>query len=94
MERDERGRFVSKTIAQRREEVEKKEAEVVALNTEIEELMAEEREPPEWLRDLVVHIADYLGISSREFTERVKVYHPKNIDPVLLVDGKPIVSWV
>jgi len=57
-------------------------------------LVAAESEPPTWLRDLIVAIADHFGITPEEFRDRLRVIHPTKEDPVLLVDGKPVVSWI
>jgi len=70
----------------------KKRSEELAAKAD--ELVKAETEPPEWLKSLVVAIADHFGISAEEFAERVRVYHPTPADPVLTVDGKAVVSWV
>ena len=102
------GRYVSSTTEKKLETV--KEAEEIAaelaeraemaaekaaaLRQEADELVAAEEQPPEWLRDLIVKIADYFGITAEEFRERVQVYHPTPADPVLLVDRRAVISWV
>jgi uncharacterized protein YhaN len=48
----------------------------------------------EALRDVIVGAAFALGITPDEFKERVEIVHPTQQDPVLLIDGKPMVSWV
>lgn len=87
MNRDEKGRFISA-----------KAGEMIAaakdLTAEAEKLISVENEPPVWLKKLIVAIALELDITADEFTKRVKVVHPTPLDPVLLVDGKTIISWI
>jgi hypothetical protein len=79
------GRFVSKAIAQKQEEVKRKEAEVAAINAEIEQLMAAEIERPEWLLELVGRIAGDFGVTTGVFWNRVEENRHKNIDTI--IDG-------
>ena len=102
------GRYVSSTTENKLEEArkagvvaealaeqaERAAAKAAALEEQAQALVAAEEQPPEWLRDLIVKIADYFGITPEEFRERVEVYHPTPEDPVLMVDGRAVVSWV
>ena len=102
------GRYISSATEKKLENLEKAEEvaaelaeqaeraaeKAAALRQEAEELVAAEEQPPEWLRDLVVKIANYFGITPEEFRERVQVYHPTPADPVLLVDRRAVISWV
>jgi len=53
-----------------------------------------ENEPPVWLKKVVVHFAEALGITPEEFGSRVRIQHPTPNDPVLLVDDKSVISWI
>lgn len=107
--RDEKGRFVSARAlelikkaeaiqdiaAEKAEQLQAEAAEqATALNSQADALIQAETNAPEWLKALVVSVATHLGITSEEFSERVRVHHPTPADPVLLVDGKAIVAWV
>jgi hypothetical protein len=83
--KNEKWRFVSKAIAQKQEEVKRKKAEVAALNTEIEQLIAVEIERPEWLLELVGRIAGDFGVTTGVFWNRVEKNRHKNIDTI--IDG-------
>ena len=71
-----------------------KQAELAKLEKAATALVAAEQEPPEWLKQVVVAIADSFGITAKEFNSRVRVIHPTPIDPVILVDGTPVLSWL
>ena len=90
--RDEKGRFMSaKELSQA---VQEAQSQIEVLKEAADALVASESQPPAWLRDLVVVIADHFGITPEEFRDRLRVIHPTQYDPVLLVDGKPIMSWI
>jgi hypothetical protein len=90
--RDEKGRFMSpKELAKA---VEEAQNQLEVLKEAADVLVASESQPPAWLRDLIVVIADHFGITPEEFKERIRVVHPTQPDPVILVDGKPVVSWI
>lgn len=99
--RDEKGRYVSAKAAEaiaEAEQIEKQAAyltaQAAAVRAKADEMIAAEANAPEWLKSLVVAIADQLGISAEEFKERVRIIHPTAVDPVLMVDDKPVVAWV
>ena len=89
--RDEDGKFISKTVA---EQILLKQEELAKLEKAATNMVAAEQEPPEWLKQVVVAIADSFGITAKEFDSRVRVIHPTPIDPVILVDGTPVLSWL
>ena len=83
--RDSKGRYASaRALAE----------EANALAEKALDLVEAESQPPEWLRSLLVVIADHFGITAEEFKARVRVVHPTKADPIIMVDGKAIVSWV
>lgn len=85
--RDEKGRFVSNNALALLEQSK-------ALSEQAELLIQQENEPPSWLKGVVIAFAQAIGITPEEFQERVKVVHPTPDDPVLLIDRKPVVSWI
>lgn len=92
--RDAGGRFISARAAEMMNESVVLKQRSVELERAAEDLVKAENEPPEWLKGLIVAIANHFGITPEEFTERVRIYHPTPGDPVLLVDDRAVVSWV
>jgi hypothetical protein len=97
-QRNEKGQFVSEKASAMLDEADQIETvaaeKAAGIRAEAEKLIQAETTPPEWLKALVVAIATELGISPEEFRERVRIVHPTPVDPVLIVDGKPMVAWV
>ena len=85
------GRYIKKWLA---EEILAKKDEVAELEDAAQKLIDNESEPPEWLKDVVVKLAYAFGVTPQEFASRIEVVHPTPKDPVILVDGKPVISWV
>ncbi len=85
--RDHQGRFISPT----RQELQEK---IQAVEAAADKFLETESHPPEWLRNLICVVAGEFGITPAEFESRIKVVHPTPADPILLVDGKAIVSWI
>lgn len=50
--------------------------------------------PPAWLKNLIVAIAQSLGIRPEDFEKEIKISHPTPTDPVLSVRGRPVLAWV
>lgn len=70
------------------------ELEAMALREEANKLISQEKNAPAWLKSLIITIADSLGITAEEFSERIEIIHPTPADPVILVDKKPVVAWI
>jgi len=85
--RDEKGRFIStsaQALLMQSKELEKK----------AQELIEAENNPPSWLKEMIIAFAQIIGITPEEFAEQIKVVHPASFDPVLIIQGKPIISWI
>lgn len=87
MDRDEKGRFVSVTAQALLEQSK-------ALSAKADELISTENEVPAWLKGVIITFAQSIGITPEEFAAEVRIAHPTPDDPVLLMRGKPLVSWV
>ena len=91
-ERDSHGRYVSpaREVAEKAKWLAFQMAELEAAAVK---LLAAENQPPAWLRNLVLTVAVELGITAGDIQARMAIIHPSAIDPVLLVDGKPVAMW-
>jgi len=69
---DKNGRFVPSSVAEKILAEQRKLAQL----EEEDSLIARENEPPEWLKTLVVTIADSFGITPEEFASRAKIIYP------------------
>ena len=88
---DEHGRFVPSSVA---EKILGEQAKLALLEEEAESLISKENEPPEWLKQTLVVIADSFGITPEEFASRVNIIHPTPVDPVITIDGKAVISYI
>jgi len=81
------GRFISATAQAMLEQSRE-------LEEKAQQLIAAENTPPSWLKDVVIAFTSIIGITPEEFEAQVKVIHPTSHDPVLLMRGNPIISWI
>lgn len=88
--RDKQGRFISQkeldAVKQKQEELNEKINGLVIANDN------------DWfvenLRTVIISMANFLGVSPEEFEKRVKVVKPTPVDPQLVIDGKPVITWI
>lgn len=67
--------------------------ELEKLQQEVDSLL-EQEQAPAWLKELIALSAAYFGVTPEEVEKRMQVIHPTVDDPVLFIDGKPVISWV
>jgi hypothetical protein len=104
MLRDKKGRFskslektglallysVSMKMEQRQKLLEKAED----LRRECVALVEKEKDRPAWLVDTITLLAAIYYVQPGQVSDKVKITHPTPSDPVLLIDGKAVMSWV
>lgn len=85
-------------IEEMKNEIAELEEKTSALRERLEEkaetLVATTEAPPVWLKNLIVTVAQSIGIRPDDFEQEIEISHPTPSDPVLVVRGRPVLAWV
>ena len=92
--RDIKGRYVPEKVTEILSQATALKDKATELEAQACKLIENENNPPEWLKTAITAFASACGVTPEDFAERVKLIHPTPSDPVLLVDGKSIFSYI